>query len=80
MRGCSGLKGLRTTKGRCATAAAKAIELDPNLGEAHAAMAWIKFADWDWAGAEQEARHAIALNLDVDEYFPSPLDDHGAPC
>jgi tetratricopeptide (TPR) repeat protein len=46
-------------------AAAKAIALDPNLSEAHAAMALINVADWDWAGAEQEARHAIALNPDV---------------
>ena len=55
------------------TAAAKAIELDPNLGEAHAAMALIKFADWDWAGAEQEARRAIALNPDVDSHLSDLL-------
>jgi len=29
------------------TAAAKAIELDPDLDTAHDAMAWIKLADWD---------------------------------
>ena len=34
----------------------------PGPREAHAAMALIKFADWDWAGAEQEARRALALN------------------
>jgi hypothetical protein len=48
--------GLRTSKWRCATAAAKAIELDPDLAEAHNAMSLIKYLDWDWAGAEQEAR------------------------
>jgi tetratricopeptide (TPR) repeat protein len=51
------------------TAAAKAIALDPNLSEAHAAMALINVEDWDWAGAEREARDAIALNPDID----SPL-------
>jgi tetratricopeptide (TPR) repeat protein len=50
-------------------AAAKAIELDPNLSDAHAAMALIKVEDWEWAGAEREARRAIALNPDID----SPL-------
>jgi serine/threonine protein kinase/tetratricopeptide (TPR) repeat protein len=44
------------------TAAAKAIELDPDLADAHGAMSAIKYLDWDWAGAEQEARRAIALN------------------
>ena len=46
------------------TAAAKAIELDPDLAEAHNAMSIIKYLDWDWSGAEQEARRAIALNPD----------------
>jgi len=50
-------------------AAAKAIELDANLSEAHAAMALINVEDWEWAGAEQHARRAIALNPDID----SPL-------
>jgi tetratricopeptide (TPR) repeat protein len=50
-------------------AAAKAIEIDANLSEAHAAMALINVGDWDWAGAEQHARRAIALNPDID----SPL-------
>ena len=44
------------------TAAAKATELDPDLADAHGAMSAIKYLDWDWAGAEQEARRAIALN------------------
>jgi tetratricopeptide (TPR) repeat protein len=50
-------------------AAAKAIALDPNLSDAHAAMALIKIEDWEWAGAEQEARRAMALDPDVE----SPL-------
>jgi TolB-like protein/DNA-binding winged helix-turn-helix (wHTH) protein/Tfp pilus assembly protein PilF len=44
-------------------AAAKALELDPNLAEAHGALAKIKlWYDWDWAGSEREFRRAIELN------------------
>lgn len=44
-------------------AALRAIEADPNLGEAHASLASVlKIFDWDWAGAEREYRLAIALN------------------
>jgi eukaryotic-like serine/threonine-protein kinase len=63
------LNGVTNVDGPMRAAAAKAIALDPNLSEAHAAMALINVADWDWAGAEQEARRAIALNPDVN----SPL-------
>ena len=44
-------------------AAQKALELDPDLAEAHAALGnvlWIR--DWDWSGAERELRKAIELN------------------
>jgi TolB-like protein/DNA-binding winged helix-turn-helix (wHTH) protein/Flp pilus assembly protein TadD len=44
-------------------AAAKALELDPNLAEAHTSMALVKlFYDWDWPGAEAEFKRAIELN------------------
>ena len=44
-------------------AALRALELDENLAEAHAALGYIRFAyDWDWAGAEDEFKRAIALN------------------
>ena len=44
-------------------AALKALELDPSLAEAHAAMARVKEDyDWDWNGAEQEYKQAIELN------------------
>ena len=40
----------------------KALELDPDLAEARAALAYIKFRiDWDWDGAEKEFKKAIAL-------------------
>jgi TolB-like protein/Tfp pilus assembly protein PilF len=44
-------------------AVTQALELDPNLAEAHAALAHIKLIyDWDWAGAQSEFRRAIQLN------------------
>jgi serine/threonine protein kinase len=63
------LNGVTDIDGPMRAAAAKAIAFDPNLSDAHAAMALIKVEDWEWPGAEQEARRAIALDPAVD----SPL-------
>jgi TolB-like protein/Flp pilus assembly protein TadD len=47
-------------------AAAKAIELDDSLAEAHTSLAFIKlYFDWDWPGAEREFRRALQLNPDL---------------
>ena len=44
-------------------AATKALEIDESLAEPHAALAFIHmWFDWDWVGAEREARRAISLN------------------
>jgi TolB-like protein/Tfp pilus assembly protein PilF len=43
-------------------AAARAIELDPDLAEAHAALGWVRTHDWDWWGAEASLRRAVELN------------------
>ena len=43
-------------------AASKALELDDTLGEAHTSLAFAKFHEWDWAGAEKEFKRAIELN------------------
>ena len=43
--------------------ALRALELDANLAEAHAALAVIRMIyDWDWVGAEASFRRAIELN------------------
>jgi TolB-like protein len=48
---------------KAAEAAMKALQLDPELAEAHAALGYTKFNfEWDWAGAEREFRKAIDLN------------------
>jgi serine/threonine-protein kinase len=44
-------------------AATKAVQIDELLAEPHASLAFIHmWFDWDWLGAEREARRAIALN------------------
>ena len=44
-------------------AARKALQLDPELAEAHAALGYAKLNyEWDWAGAEREFRKAGELN------------------
>ena len=44
-------------------AAQKAVELDPDLAEAHTARGAVYFLhDWDWGGAEKEMKRAIELN------------------
>ncbi len=44
-------------------AAAKALELDDTLAEAHASLVLIKFHyDWDWSGVEREFKRTIELN------------------
>ena len=49
--------------------AEKALELDPNLAEAHATVGWIKRSyDWDWTGADAAYKKALELepaNADV---------------
>jgi len=45
------------------SAATKALELDPDLAEAHTSMAYEKYQyEWDWAGGEREFKRAIELN------------------
>jgi serine/threonine protein kinase/tetratricopeptide (TPR) repeat protein len=50
-----------TAKAR--VAAAKALQLDDSLAEAHTSLGMIKLSyDWDWAGAEHEFKRAMELN------------------
>ena len=41
------------------TAALRALELDPGLGDARAALAAARAQEWDWKGAEDEFRRAV---------------------
>jgi eukaryotic-like serine/threonine-protein kinase len=53
----------RETMTKAKTAAARALELDASLPEAHTAQARVLlFYDWDWLGAESALKRAIELN------------------
>lgn len=43
-------------------AAMKALSIEPNLAEAHAALGRARMFDWDWQGAEKSFKLAINLN------------------
>ena len=51
-------------------AVTRALELDPDLAEAHTALGLVRFYfEWDWVGADAELRRALELN-------PGSLDVH----
>ncbi len=49
--------------GKARAAVTRALELDPDLAEAHTALGDIDaYFQWDWAGADTEYRRALALS------------------
>ena len=59
--------GPREAFPRAKTAVLKALELDPELPEAHAALAEIRlYYDWEWKGAEESFKRALELNPSLD--------------
>src|SRR6185295_9716734 len=53
----------REAYGHARPAALRALELDPDLSEAHASLGQVLVQfDWDWAGAEREFSRALELN------------------
>ena len=58
-----GVKSPREAFPKAHDAAIKALAIDKNLAEAHAALAYTTFrGDWNWAEAEKEFKQAIKLN------------------
>lgn len=53
----------RNSMPKAKEAALKAISIEPNLAEAHAALGWILLNDWEWTAAEKEFKLAIELNV-----------------
>jgi Tfp pilus assembly protein PilF len=48
---------------RAKSAARRALEIDDQQAEAHAALAWTSYVyDWDWQTAEKEFKRALELN------------------
>jgi TolB-like protein/Tfp pilus assembly protein PilF len=59
LRGASSAEAV----GKARAAVTRALELDPDLAEAHTALGLVRFYfEWDWAGAETELRRALELN------------------
>jgi serine/threonine-protein kinase len=52
-------------------AALKALELDPDLAEAHAAMGLVDARDLAWASSERHFERAIALNPSLSQVYTS---------
>jgi tetratricopeptide (TPR) repeat protein len=52
----------KTAHSMMRSAAVKAIELDPLLAEAHAAMGWVYSYDFDWENAQKSFERAIELD------------------
>jgi tetratricopeptide (TPR) repeat protein len=50
------------TRPKVISAARKALELDPDLAEAHVLLASVQQEQWHWADAEAEYRRALELN------------------
>lgn len=51
-----------TYRPQAEAAAIKALQIDPDLAEAHAALGYVRHYSWQWADAEQSFLRAIALN------------------
>ena len=48
------------TEGAAATI--KALQIDPELAEAHATLGYVRHYEWQWRDAEKEFTRAIELN------------------
>jgi eukaryotic-like serine/threonine-protein kinase len=58
-------------QGLMRTAALRALELDSDLAEAHAAMGVVYARDLDWASSERHFQQAIALNPSLSQVYTS---------
>ena len=58
----SGILGPADAMPKAEAAARRALAIDEDLAEAHAALADIKKDQWDWPAAEREYRRALQLN------------------
>ena len=68
--------------GKARAAVTRALELDPDLAEAHAALGLVRFYfEWDWAGADAAFRRALELNPGSQAVMRGlrPLPDHNGP-
>jgi tetratricopeptide (TPR) repeat protein len=61
--GEQGMRPQKEARSEADAAIRRALELDPNLAEAHASLGqWRFYYDWNWTGSEQAFKRAIELN------------------
>jgi TolB-like protein/DNA-binding winged helix-turn-helix (wHTH) protein/Tfp pilus assembly protein PilF len=65
-----GARSPAETRKLAAASARRALEIDPDLAEAHASLAYCDLYDWNWAAAEQGFVRAIQANPN---YAPAHL-------
>ena len=65
-----GARSPRDSRKLAMAEANRALEIDPELAEAHAALAYSNLYEWNWTSAEQGFERAIALNPN---YAPAHL-------
>ncbi|MEO8056388.1 MAG: tetratricopeptide repeat protein, partial [Acidobacteriota bacterium] len=47
---------------KAARAAIQALQIDPYLADAHAALGYVRHYNWEWAASERDLRRALELN------------------
>jgi len=62
MLACRGMVPAKETFRKSAAAAARALELDGELGDAHGSLAHVRLHDWDWVGLDARFRLAMELS------------------
>jgi TolB-like protein/Flp pilus assembly protein TadD len=62
IRGNRGFAPMRESLERAEAYARRALQLDPGLSEAHAALGPVLYNRYDWTGAERELERALALD------------------
>jgi TolB-like protein/Tfp pilus assembly protein PilF len=61
MLACRGMVPAKETLRHSSAAARKALELDPQQGDAHGSLAHVRLHDWDWVGLDAQFRRATEL-------------------
>ena len=61
MLACRGMVPAKETFRHSSAAARKALELDPQQGDAHGSLAHVRLHDWDWVGLDAQFRRATEL-------------------
>ena len=62
MLACRGMVPAKETFRRARAAATRALDLDAELGDAHASLAHVRLHDWDWEDLDRDFRRATEMS------------------